>query len=430
MRWVAVLAMFGLAAATYLLPVPAEPEFGVEPGTEQPPVSICPVVEAGGRTSDIAILSSISGAGRISTFSAGDETGSLDFRTGTSGSVVVPTGEAGAIGVSGALVEMPSETTASGVLITGEGSRAAEACADIPTGQAFLSGGSTASGAAFEVQLLNPYAGEAVLELTVTSDAGIESDERFESVIVPPLSTLPVNLTEIIPGREDISVNIETLRGSVLAVGRQTLEGETAVWRAVEPGLDWWLPVPEGDSLKQVLIATPSNAPIEYQVDVYGLGGDVGSYQEAYETGTLEARGHTRVGLAAITTEAIGIRVIATGPLVASLWIDSDAGMAATTASPVDAPVWLLPGALAPPGGSGALVVLNASVDDVELNVRSMRETSLERNFELPAEGVLSVPLIAADGYRVEATGPVVALWVSEIDGAGTAALGIPIQDG
>lgn len=430
MRFAAVIVMFGLAVAATLLPAPDSADFDPSPGTAMPPVSICPIVAGGGRTTDIAILSSINGTGRISTFSAGNETGSLDFRTGGSGSVVVPAAEAGAIGVSGALIEMPSETTVSGVRISGAEARAAEACGDIPTGQSFLSGGSTAGEAVFEIQLLNPYAGEAVLDLTVTSDAGIESNERFDSVIVPPLSTLSLNLADIIPGRESISVNVETLRGSALAVGRQTIDGEIAVWRAVEPGQDWWLPVPPGEGTKQLLIATPSNAPVDYQVDLYQPGAEGDTYQESYETGTLDARGRTGIELAAITPEALGIRVISTGPVVASLWVDSGAGMSATTASSVDAPVWLLPGAFAPPGGSGSIVVFNSGVDDVTVNVRSLQENSLARNFELPSERVLTVPLVAADGYRVESTGPVVALWTSELGGASTAAIGIPVQDG
>lgn len=430
MRFVAVVVMFGLAIAATLLPAPETAEFDPSPGTVTSPVSICPIVAGGGRSTDIAILSSINGAGRISTFSAGTETGSLDFRTGGSGSVVVPATDAGAIGVSGALIEMPSETTVSGVHISGSEARAAESCADIPTGQSFLSGGSTAGGAVFEIQLLNPYAGEAVLELTVTTDAGIESNERFDSVIVPPLSTLSLNMADIIPGREVISVDIETLRGSALAVGRQTIDGEIAIWRAVEPGQDWWLPVPEGGATKQLMIATPANTPVEYQVDLYQPGAEGETYQESFQTGTLEARGQTRVDLAAITPEAVGVHVISTGPVVAALWIDSETGMAATTASPVDAPVWMLPGAFAPPGGSGSLVVLNSGVDDVTVSVRSLQENSLARDFELAAERVLTVPLVAADGYRVESTGPVVALWTSEIGGVGTAAIGIPVQDG
>ncbi len=430
MRYVAAVVMLGLGAASLILPATEEAGYGPEPGTLVPPVSICPVVEAAERTTDIAVLSSINGPGRISTFSAGSETGSLDFRTGGSGSVVVSAAEAGGIGVSGALIEMPSETTASAVLTSGPDSRAAETCAEIPAGESFISGGSTASGARFVVELLNPYAGEAVLDLTVTSDAGIESDDRFDSVIVPPLSTLSVSISDIIPGREDISVYIETLRGSALAVGRQDLEGESSVWRAVAPGQDWWLPVPEGVGSKQLLISTPSNAPIDYQVDLYGLAGDVESYQESFVSGSLEARSLTQIDLTAISPDAVGVRVIGTGPLVATLWMEDEQGVATTTASPVDAPTWLLPGASTPPGGSGSLVVLNSGVDDVTVSVRSLQEISLTRDFDLQAERVLTVPLVAADGYRVESTGPVVVLWTSEIGEARTLAGGIPIQDG
>ncbi|HEX6219573.1 MAG TPA: hypothetical protein VF115_00620, partial [Acidimicrobiia bacterium] len=60
----------------------------------------------------------------------------------------------------------------------------------------------------------------------------------------------------------------------------------------------------------------------------------------------------------------------------------------------------------------------------------TLRETSLTRAFQLPADGVLEVDLIDADGYRVEASGPIVVLWTSQFGDDGTAAIGIPIQDG
>ncbi len=142
---------------------------------------------------------------------------------------------------------------------------------------------------------------------------------------------------------------METSRGSALAVGRQTTEGETAIWRAVEAGQDWWLPVPVGGAVKQMLLATPSASEVEYQVDFYGPDGFV----EALESGVLPARGEVRVDLAAITESSAGLRVISTGPVVPLLWMDSAAGMAATTASAVDAPLWLLPGASGPAGGVG-----------------------------------------------------------------------------
>jgi hypothetical protein len=186
------------------------------------------------------------------------------------------------------------------------------------------------------------------------------------------------------------------------------------------------LPIPEGEDVKQLLLASPANSEIEYQIDYYGAEG----LEESFQSGVLPGRGRLRVPLASISTEAAGIRVITTGPVVPSLWIDSSAGLAVTTASTVDAPVWLLPGASAPAGGGGAIVILNGGLDEVSVDVRSLQETSLTRNFTVPSEGVIEVDLVAADGYRVEASGPIVALWTSQLAGTGTAAMGIPIQDG
>jgi hypothetical protein len=425
MKYVAVALMLAFVAATTFLssPDPAEPE--AVPGSQEPPVAICPVDNVGDRSTSIAVLSSVNGQGRLSTFPAGEGTGSLEFRTGSSGAVTIPAAEAGAVGAPGALIEMPSETTAAASVIAGPNSRAAESCADVPTGQAFISGGSTVSGSFFEIQLINPYAGEATVDLTVTTEAGVESNERFNAVSVPALSSSTLDLTQIIPGRERISVNIESLRGSVLAYGRLTIDGEVAMWRAVAPGEEWWLPVPEGEGTKRMHIATPEAGEIQYQVDLYGPEGLVESHAE----GTIEPRGSTEVPLAAITNEAIGMRVIATGPVVPALKIDSSQGLAWTTASQVDAPVWLLPGASAIPGGSGSVVVLNTGLDTVTVSIRSLADETIVRDFEMNAEDVLVTSLRPAAGYRVEATGPVVALWTSQFEGAGSVALGLPLQD-
>lgn len=426
MRYLVVVVMLGLALATAFLPAPEPAEPEPAPGTEPPPVAICPILEGGDRSTSISVLSSVNGQGRLSSFAAGEELGALEFRTGATGAITVQATEVEAIGAAGGLVEMPSETTAAAVVVSGPGSRAAESCAVEPAVQSFISGGSTVTDAFFEIQLINPYAGEAMVDLTVTSDAGIESNDRFDDVLVPPLSVISLDLTQIIPGRESISVNIETLRGSILAFGRQTVDGESAMWRAVAPEQDWWLPVPPGEPTKRMLIATPEATEVEYQVDLYGPEGFV----EAHATGILPARGSAVVPLAEITTGAAGVRVIATGPVVASLWMDSASGMAATTGSPVDATVWLLPGASGPPGGSSALVVLNSDLEPVTVTVRRLADSAIVRELEVAAEGVLVADLVAADGYRVEADGPVVALWTSSLEGSGTAALGIPLQDG
>lgn len=136
------------------------------------------------------------------------------------------------------------------------------------------------------------------------------------------------------------------------------------------------------------------------------------------------------MGLADITEQTAGVRVISTGPLVPTLWMNTSASLALTTASPVDASAWLLPGAHSPPGGGGTAVILNTGIEDVTVDVITLRETALTRSFDLTADGVLEVDLVDADGYRVEASGPIVVLWTSQLGGDGTAAIGIPIQDG
>lgn len=425
MRYVALIVMTALAVAATVLAAPAGEEYGPSPASEPPPVSICPVAETASSMTEVAVLSSVNGVGRLSTFSAGVEAGSVEFRTGGTGSTVIAASEAGAVGLAGGLIELPTESTAAGVTMTGESAMAAEACAEVPTGQSFITGGSTASGQVFQLQLLNPYAGEARVEMLVTTDAGIESDERFDGVIVPPLSSVTLDFSEIIGGRDAISVNIETITGAVLAFGRQTSNGRTAVWRAVEPGQDWWIPAPPGGGTKQLRIGSPNAAEVEYQVDLYGPDGFV----ESHATGVIDPRGRLVVPMAAVTSGELAMRVIATAPVVPTLWIDSPEGLAATVGSQVDAPVWLLPGASLPPGGTAQLVILNTGLDTVTTTVRSLRQGSLVRNFEIPSEEVLVVDLVEAEGYRVESTGPVVVMWAAQLNGAGAAALGIPIQD-
>ena len=418
--------MITLAIAAAFIPRPGSPDPGVAPVSEMPSVSICPIVEAGERHTMVSVLSSISGPGRLSTFSAGEESGALQFTTGSSGSVTISAADASAIGLAGGLIELPSEATASGVTITGGESLSAESCGDVPSGQSYVMGGSTASGRNFELQLLNPYAGDATVDLTVTTDAGLESDPRFDGVIIPALSSLALDFSQLIPGRATISVNIATTRGSVIAFARQTNGPESALWRAVEPAQDWWLPAPAGSDVRELIIGSPTNTEVSYQVDLYGPDGFIASF----ETGTISPRGEVRLSLTNLTTAPLGLRVITDAPVVAGLTIDAAVGLAVTTGSPVDATTWLLPGASSPIGGSASLLVLNTGLETVTVSVRSLREASVSRDFEVPAEGVHVVELVQADGYRVESSGPVVALWTSRGASGAATSIGIPLDDG
>ena len=72
---------------------------------------------------------------------------------------------------------------------------------------------------------MNPYSGEAIVELAVQSESGLESSGELEGIIVPSRSSVVVDLTEILPGRATLNVVVETTLGSVVAAGRHGARG-------------------------------------------------------------------------------------------------------------------------------------------------------------------------------------------------------------
>ena len=76
------------------------------------------------------------------------------------------------------------------------------------------------------------------------------------------------------------------------------------------------------------------------------------------------------------------------------------------------------------------MVILSVGIDEAVVSVRSLRAGSLVRAINLPADSVVEIALETADGYLIESTGPIVAMWVNRRDGAGIAAMGVPILDG
>jgi len=415
-----------MAGSVFLVPAPEAPTFDTAVSASAPPVAVCPVAEGSGRSTSISILSTVNGPASVTLFTAGGSAGSLTSSTGTSGSLVVPVVDVAAVGTVGGLVEMPSATSAAGSMIVGAESLSAEACASVPTAQAFITGGSTADEQSFELQLMNPYAGEAVAELVVESEAGNESNERFESVIVPPRSSTFVDFNDLTPGRESLSIVINTIKGRINAIGRQGVAGDLAIWRAEPASTDWFIPVPKGIGLKEILIATPGNVEVDYQVDAFMDSGA----EEALATGRLNANGQAIVEISSVTQEAAGVRVVSTGPVVATLrWVGTESGVSISTGAVIQANRWFLPGASVPEGGWASIVVLNAGIEDSTVSIRPLRDMTSVRSFDVSSEGVLTLGIEAADGYLVESTSPVVVLWTGQREGSSSISIGVPIAD-
>jgi hypothetical protein len=426
MRYVSLALIVVLGAAAALIPAPSGLTPSEPPSLRAPAVAVCAVEEGSGRTTQVPVLSTVDGEGELTVFAGGDAIGSADYRTGPTGATTIDVVSVAAVGTAGALVETPIVSTAVGSVMFGSHSFSAEACASTPERVALVAGGSTSGGHEFVVQLMNPFAREAVVDLVVQSDAGQESNERFTSMIIPARDSVIVDFTALIPGREAISVRIEAVEGRVLAVGRQVIDDGVAIWRAVAPAQGWFLPVPALEKDRKVIIANSSDVDVEYQVDLYGPE----ELEEAYVSGVLPAHGQVESPLTPAGEGTLGIRVISTGPVVASLWMETESGVAVTTGIVDPATRWLLPGAGAPEEGRAVLVVMNPGLEDVAVTVRPLRPKSTVTRYEVGADGLLEIELGPATGYLVESEGPTLVMWMATRLGAGAAAVGVPIQGG
>lgn len=425
MRYVVLVLIATMAVAGVVLPAQEDPTPAASVGREEPAVAVCSIQEGSGRSTNVAILSTVDGPTQLTLFAAGDFAGTLATSTGPSGSTVIPVGDIAAVGRVGGLIELPTVTSAAGVFIGGATSLMTEPCQSIPSPQVFTTGGSTVSGEEFTMQFMNPYAGEAIVSLRVTSEAGVESNDRFDALVIPPRSSETISFNELIPGRERLSVGVETLSGRVIASAQQGIEGESSIWNAVPPAQDWLLPIPTGAPSRTLMIATPSAIEVDYQIDFYGADG----LEEALINGALEAGGHVELDLDELSQGTSAVRVISTSPVVPILRIDSAEGFATTTGSPVQAGRWMLPGAAPPAGGWANVVVLNASIEDSTVSIRPLRDDSRQRELVVPSDQVVELALEMADGYLIEATSPVVVMWTARSASAASAAIGVPIED-
>ncbi len=426
MRYAALAVIVALAALGSVLPAAGDAVPMPVVGREDPAMAVCTVQEGSGRSTTLGVLSTVNGPVQLSLFTGGENAGTLETSTGASGSTQIPVGDIAAVGTVGALLELPSPMSSAGVLVTGATSFSAESCPANPSPDIFLVGGSTIAGESFSMQFMNPFAGEAIVSLRVVSEAGIESNERFDSMVIPPRSSQFVDFNELLPGRERISVSVTTELGRMYAVGQQEAEAESSVWNAVPPSQDWFLPIPAGQPSRTLLIATPSSIDVDYQVDFYGTEG----LEEALVTGVLPAGGQIELDLDEISEESSAVRVVSTGPVVPVLRVSSPGGLATTTGSVVEANRWLLPGASLQPGGPASAVILNASIEDGTVTVRPLRERSTVRELPVLSDGIVELALEPADGYLIESTSPIVVMWIAATGSATAAALGVPIQDG
>lgn len=415
----AVLA--ALVATLFVLPGPDQPTFGDAPAHNPSAFAVCPVIEGSGRSTEIAAASTIEGATGLTLFSNGVTAGSIQVALGENGATVIPVVDVAAVGTVGGLVELPTAAAAASSHTRGAVSVTLESCIRAIPAQVFVAGGSTSVQREMTLHLMNPFAGDAIASLLVTSEAGRESNSRFSRVIVPSRGSTVLTLNDIIPGREWITVRIDVTQGRVAAAVRQSHGEAAASWNAVEPATSWLVPLPT-EVQGRLVIASAAPGVVEYQVDLYGADGVEG----AALTGEL-TEGLEESLLLSELGDVRAVRVVSTSPVVVSLEVADDTVLATTTGASGAAGSWLLPAAAEQPV---RVIVLNPELEDASVVIRALRAGSDEFRVTVPAEGVVEVSLDGADAFLVDSDVPVVALLYGASENADFMAIGVPADDG
>lgn len=427
-----------LVAATFILPQPRQASPGGSPDARPPRFAVCLVEEGVGRSTEISVASMTGGRVQLSLFTAGRAAGSIGVDLPDAGATVFPIVDVAAVGTVGALVEFPAGDGAAASLIRGAESLATDVCVAGTEPEAYLTGGRTVLPDRFELHLVNPFASDAVARLVVNSEVGLESNPVFNSIVVRARSSVALNMNQLTPGRQRLSVLVESQVGRVVAIGRQTAPAESAMWSAIAPATDWYLPLGPLEG-RRVVIGNPYSSGVEYQIDSYGPGGP----SLAALSGFIPPGGEVTVDLSELDELApTALRIITTTPVVAMVWHQAQSGLSAMAGSPATGLRWLVPAALhsgpgsddpdqpAVPAETGTLIIFNPGVDEAEVVVSVVANGDDSTVFLVPGESTITVPMGPGDARIVVSTSPVVVAWFGGEGGDGSASPGVLLTDG
>ncbi len=371
-----------------------------------------------GSTPVLAISSAAPGPVAVSATAAGSLEPVTTSPIGAAGGGVVALGDAGLVGFATLLAEMPTDATAAAVITRGERGRAAQACAGRPEPVVAVSGGSSLEGERPTLVLGNPFATDAVVAVTSASEVGEDSAGELSSLLVPARSTVTVDLGRLLPLREHLSVVLTAERGAVVGGLVQAGDGDVAAGTFVPPAGDWWLALPDvGQQSATLSFISLAPTDVEYQVDTY----QAGQVTEGMETGSVAPGEQVVVDLSEVVPPA-GVRVTATGPVVASLSLTGEHLRALSAGVPAPSDRWFVPGAGV--GGPSVLWVFNPGATDLDAVFQPLSPGAQARREPLPAASVTAVPVGGGSrgGYLVEAVGDVVVMWT--FGGEGPAGFG------
>ncbi len=308
----------------------------------------------------------------------------------------------------GAVVDMDAGSVAVSQEISSSPGWSATPCATAGSAAWYFATGFTMANAGVELSLLNPYPSESVVDLSFTTNQGLETPEEFQGLVVPGDGMLSVNLGDHLRRRQAIATTVTARTGRVvawktswvlkpqpgavlagttaasspLADPSWPVPGVTATLGISSPGTSWtWPDGMAGNGVaEQYLIYNPgpntadvrlSIGLAEGQAEPFDLS--VGPYQVQAVVSEQQVRIPAGVAHSAVLVSTNGI------PVVAERWISAGApsaweGIGELPGGQIAAGNWLVPDIRAGPYRHAVLVLYNPGAVPVQATVSSLRQ--------------------------------------------------------
>ncbi len=400
------LVLATISGAWLLRPVPTEAglDLGLEPA---PPAFVGCIGWVDRDLASSVLIGSVVRGDVLATLVAPGDPAQVVVSVDPAGGAVFSMGdEIGAAGIVGALAEMPTSDAGATVLSTREAAAAASSCTAPSTGTLVAVGGSTNTGETLDLVLTNPYAADAVVSVSSSSEAGEDSATEIASILVPARTTVVRGLETLLTLRQSLSVRMEVQRGAIHGALVQGSEGDVSIIEAVEPAQDWWVPsLLVAEATSRVVIANSSVVPVDILVDVY----EGGTFTEGAFEGVVEARSQLEISVDEFADGPAGFRVSSDGPIVVGLVVDGVTSRAATPGTTLSTE-WIL-------AGSGSLDsarawVLNPGEVEAELILQPLTPGLPAQAATVPADAVVAVVVDPGGaGYLIRSTSEIAVFW-------------------
>jgi hypothetical protein len=327
----------------------------------------------------------------------------------------------------GAVVDLDGGAAAVTQHVNGSLGEATAPCATAGSTQWYLPTGAALVNATETITLLNPYPTDAVVDMTFTTDQGIEAPGDFQGLIVPAGGMVPVDLRSHLRRRQQIATTVRARTGRVVAWGTEVVtppasgqaligapadasnptsadpaapaSGLTLTLGAPSAGTSWaWPDGVAGNGLdERYVIYNPSARQADVSLSVALDQGQaepfaltVGPGQVTTVVSDSEARIPPGVGHTATVQSTNGVGVIAARSL-SGVAPSPRRGIGVLLGARVASSDWLVP--LAATGGSDDLVLLAPGSNPLNVTVYGW-----SGGHETPLPGLAG--LILAPGQR------------------------------